>query len=179
VLSYLYNGHPLAENYRSNLEGNTAVISFMTLAELHYGTLNNNWGDSRRADLMLKRRGGHNWPPSYPRREGVLEFQPLARGVTALVLSSVRESVLLAALWGGRERFAFGDGPLLSPALPPRDPTISYCPESWAILPGFRSGFFFKRFTSFPVKILERDCCRHSISFLLESNSHSAGSSKN
>jgi hypothetical protein len=80
VLSYLYNGHPLAENYRSHLEGNTAVISFMTLAELHYGTLNNNWGDSRRADLMLKRRGGHNWPPSYPRREGVLEFQPLARG---------------------------------------------------------------------------------------------------
>lgn len=52
VLSYLYNGHPLAENYRSHLEGNTAVISFMTLAELHYGTLNNNWGDSRRADLM-------------------------------------------------------------------------------------------------------------------------------
>ncbi len=52
VLSYLYNGHPLAENYRSHLEGNTAVISFMTLAELYYGTLNNNWGEPRRADLM-------------------------------------------------------------------------------------------------------------------------------
>ncbi len=52
VLSYLYNGHSLAENYRSYLEGNTAIISFMTLAELHYGTLNNNWGESRRADLM-------------------------------------------------------------------------------------------------------------------------------
>ena len=52
VLSYLYNGHSLAENYRFHLEGNTAIISFMTLAELHYGTLNNNWGESRRADLM-------------------------------------------------------------------------------------------------------------------------------
>jgi predicted nucleic acid-binding protein len=52
VLSYLYNGHSLAENYRSHLEGNTAIISFMTLAELHYGTLNNNWGDERRTDLM-------------------------------------------------------------------------------------------------------------------------------
>jgi tRNA(fMet)-specific endonuclease VapC len=52
VLSYLYSGHSLAENYRSHLEGNTAVISFMTLAELHYGTLKNNWGERRRADLM-------------------------------------------------------------------------------------------------------------------------------
>ena len=52
VLSYLYNGHSLAENYRPHLEGNTAVISFMTLAELHYGTLKNNWGERRRADLM-------------------------------------------------------------------------------------------------------------------------------
>ena len=52
VLSYLYNGHSLAENYRPHLEGNTAVISFMTLAELHYGTLKNNWPDPRRADLM-------------------------------------------------------------------------------------------------------------------------------
>jgi predicted nucleic acid-binding protein len=52
VLSYLYNGHSLAESYRSHVEGNTAVISFMTLAELHYGTLKNNWGEPRRADLM-------------------------------------------------------------------------------------------------------------------------------
>jgi tRNA(fMet)-specific endonuclease VapC len=52
VLSYLYRGHSLAENYRSHLEGNTAVISFVTLAELYYGTLKNNWGEQRRADLM-------------------------------------------------------------------------------------------------------------------------------
>ena len=47
VLSYIYNRHPLAENYRSHVEGNTAVISFMTLAELHYGTLKNDWGAKR------------------------------------------------------------------------------------------------------------------------------------
>jgi tRNA(fMet)-specific endonuclease VapC len=52
VLSYLYNGHFLAENYRSHLEGNTAIISFMTLAELHYGTLKDNWGEQRRTRLM-------------------------------------------------------------------------------------------------------------------------------
>jgi predicted nucleic acid-binding protein len=52
VLSYLYNGHSLAESYRSHLEGNTAIISFMTLAELHYGTLKNNWGERQRTRLM-------------------------------------------------------------------------------------------------------------------------------
>ena len=52
VLSYLYNGHSLAEDYRSYLEGNTAIISFMTLAELHYGTLKDNWGERRRTRLM-------------------------------------------------------------------------------------------------------------------------------
>jgi tRNA(fMet)-specific endonuclease VapC len=52
VLSYLYNGHSLAESYRSHVEGNTAIISFMTLAELHYGTLKNEWGEPRRVELM-------------------------------------------------------------------------------------------------------------------------------
>jgi len=52
VLSYLFNGHSLAEDYRTHLEGNTASISFMTLAELHYGTLKDNWGERRRAQLM-------------------------------------------------------------------------------------------------------------------------------
>jgi len=52
VLSYLFNGHSLAEDYRTHLEGNTAIISFMTLAELHYGTLKDNWGERRRAQLM-------------------------------------------------------------------------------------------------------------------------------
>jgi len=52
VLSYLFNGHSLAEDYRTHLEGNTAIMSFMTLAELHYGTLKDNWGERRRAQLM-------------------------------------------------------------------------------------------------------------------------------
>ncbi len=52
VLSYIYDGHSLAEDYRAHIEGNTAVISFMTLAELHYGTLKNNWGEPRRTRLM-------------------------------------------------------------------------------------------------------------------------------
>jgi hypothetical protein len=52
VLSYLCTGHSLAENYRPHLECNTAVISYMKLAELYYGTLKNYWGVPRRADLM-------------------------------------------------------------------------------------------------------------------------------
>src|SRR5215218_6357762 len=52
VLSYLYNRHSLAEAYRPHLMGNTTMISFMTVAELHYGALNRNWGDARYRDLM-------------------------------------------------------------------------------------------------------------------------------
>jgi tRNA(fMet)-specific endonuclease VapC len=52
VLSYVYNGHDLVEGYRPHLEGNTAIVSFMTLAELHYGTLKDNWGETRRTELM-------------------------------------------------------------------------------------------------------------------------------
>lgn len=52
VLSYLYSGHNPAEAYRPHVEGNTKVISFMTLAELYYGTLKNNWGEPRRMRLL-------------------------------------------------------------------------------------------------------------------------------
>jgi predicted nucleic acid-binding protein len=46
VLSYLYNRHSLAEAYRPHLVGNTTMISFMTVAELHYGATKNgrSWG---------------------------------------------------------------------------------------------------------------------------------------
>ena len=63
VLSYLYKGHPLAEDYRSHLEGNTAVISFMTLAELHYGTLKGNWNEPRRTQLMAHVARDYIIPP--------------------------------------------------------------------------------------------------------------------
>jgi tRNA(fMet)-specific endonuclease VapC len=52
VLSYLYNRHTLAEAYRPHLMGNTTMISFMTLAELRYGTLKRNWNEANRRDLM-------------------------------------------------------------------------------------------------------------------------------
>ena len=52
VLSYLYNRHSLAEAYRPHLMGNTTMISFMTVAELHYGTLKRNWSEANRRRLM-------------------------------------------------------------------------------------------------------------------------------
>jgi tRNA(fMet)-specific endonuclease VapC len=52
VLSYIYDHHSLAEGYRAHIEGNTPVISFMTLAEVHYGTLKADWGESRRSRLL-------------------------------------------------------------------------------------------------------------------------------
>jgi tRNA(fMet)-specific endonuclease VapC len=52
VLSYLYRGHSPAEAYHPHVANNTKVISFMTLAELHYGTLKNNWGEPRRTRLL-------------------------------------------------------------------------------------------------------------------------------
>lgn len=47
VVSYFFNGHTLEKSYYPYLEGNTPAISFMTLAELHYGALKSNWGESR------------------------------------------------------------------------------------------------------------------------------------
>jgi predicted nucleic acid-binding protein len=52
VLSYLYSGHDPAEAYHPHVANNTKVISFMTLAELHYGTFKNHWGDQRRTQLL-------------------------------------------------------------------------------------------------------------------------------
>ncbi len=52
VVSYLYSRAPLAEKYRAHLEGYDAAISFMTLAELHYGALKREWSDARREALL-------------------------------------------------------------------------------------------------------------------------------
>jgi tRNA(fMet)-specific endonuclease VapC len=51
VVSYLYNNHSLAEAYRPHVVGNIPGISFMTLAELHYGALKSNWGEQRHNHL--------------------------------------------------------------------------------------------------------------------------------
>jgi tRNA(fMet)-specific endonuclease VapC len=52
VLSYLYSGHDQAAAYHPHVADNTKVISFMTLAELHYGALKNDWGEPRRTRLL-------------------------------------------------------------------------------------------------------------------------------
>jgi tRNA(fMet)-specific endonuclease VapC len=53
VVSYIYSGNlPLADQYRARIGTNDRAISFMTLAELYYGTLRRNWGDKKRNELM-------------------------------------------------------------------------------------------------------------------------------
>ncbi len=52
VVSYLYSGVPLADRYRDRIGENGKGISFMTLAELHYGTLKRGWGQARRDALL-------------------------------------------------------------------------------------------------------------------------------
>jgi tRNA(fMet)-specific endonuclease VapC len=52
VVSYLYNEVPLADEYRARIGENDKAISFMTFAELYYGTLKRNWGDKKRNELL-------------------------------------------------------------------------------------------------------------------------------
>jgi len=52
VVSYLYNEVPLADAYRGRIAGNDKAISFMTFAELYYGTLKRDWGDTKRNELL-------------------------------------------------------------------------------------------------------------------------------
>jgi tRNA(fMet)-specific endonuclease VapC len=52
VVSYLYSHAPLGERYRVRMEGYDTAISFMTLAELHYGTLKREWNDAKREALL-------------------------------------------------------------------------------------------------------------------------------
>ena len=52
VVSYLYNEVPLAGQYRARIAGRDKAISFMTFAELYYGTLKRRWGDAKRNELL-------------------------------------------------------------------------------------------------------------------------------
>ena len=52
VVSYMYSRAPLAERYRIRIERYDTAISFMTLAELHYGTLKREWSDAKREALL-------------------------------------------------------------------------------------------------------------------------------
>ena len=51
VVSYLFRGDTRASLYNPHLAGNTLVISFMTLAELHRWALERDWGPRRRAEM--------------------------------------------------------------------------------------------------------------------------------
>lgn len=62
VVSYLLKGDTRAEQYRSHLEGNTLVISFMTLAELHRWALERNWGERRRTEMAAYLRSYTIYP---------------------------------------------------------------------------------------------------------------------
>jgi tRNA(fMet)-specific endonuclease VapC len=48
----MYSRAPLAERYRIRIERYDTAISFMTLAELHYGTLKREWSDAKREALL-------------------------------------------------------------------------------------------------------------------------------
>jgi len=52
VVSYLYSGIPLADKYRERIGEDDKAISFMTLAELYYGTLKRGWSDVNRDALL-------------------------------------------------------------------------------------------------------------------------------
>ena len=52
VVSYLYSGVPLADKYRERVGADDKAISFMTFAELYYGTLKRNWSEAKRDELL-------------------------------------------------------------------------------------------------------------------------------
>jgi tRNA(fMet)-specific endonuclease VapC len=52
VVSYLYSGVPLADKYRVRIGEHDKAISFMTFAELYYGTLKRDWSQERRDALL-------------------------------------------------------------------------------------------------------------------------------
>src|SRR5215210_8052197 len=52
VVSYLYSGVPLSDRYRERIGEHDKAISFLTLAELHYGTLKRDWSSERRDALL-------------------------------------------------------------------------------------------------------------------------------
>jgi predicted nucleic acid-binding protein len=48
VVSFLFKNHPAAKLYDSELQGQTLLLSFMTLAELDRWVIQRNWSDARR-----------------------------------------------------------------------------------------------------------------------------------
>jgi predicted nucleic acid-binding protein len=52
VVSYLFKSHPIAYQYLPDLRDRTAVLSFMTLAELDRWVLDSDWGNERRSRLQ-------------------------------------------------------------------------------------------------------------------------------
>jgi tRNA(fMet)-specific endonuclease VapC len=57
VVSFLFKNHPIGQLYDSDLVDQVALISFMTLAEIHRWAIQSNWGSQRLKwlDLHLKR----------------------------------------------------------------------------------------------------------------------------
>lgn len=51
VVSFVFKRDTRADDYRPHLEGEIAIISFMTLAELRRWTRERNWGAARRREL--------------------------------------------------------------------------------------------------------------------------------
>jgi hypothetical protein len=47
VVSFLFKNHPVAKLYDSDLQGQTLLLSFMTVAELDRWVIQRNWGEAR------------------------------------------------------------------------------------------------------------------------------------
>jgi predicted nucleic acid-binding protein len=47
VFSFIFRGHPRAASFRPYLVNRTAALSFMSVAELHYGALKDQWSPAR------------------------------------------------------------------------------------------------------------------------------------
>ncbi len=51
VISFTFKKDSRSVLYESHLQGNLLIISFMTLAELKFWTLKNNWGEKRKSNF--------------------------------------------------------------------------------------------------------------------------------
>ena len=51
VVSFFFKNHPIGKLYEAELQGNTLLISFMTVAELDRWALESKWGEARRNSL--------------------------------------------------------------------------------------------------------------------------------
>ena len=62
VLSFIYKKDSRSASYENHLKGNFLIISFMTLAELKFWTLKNNWGEKKRQFCEISQRLFCNLP---------------------------------------------------------------------------------------------------------------------